>query len=85
MSWAVSVAKRARRALLDIPEPDRRRIAQALAEMMTDPRGGDFKKLKGKSDLYRRRVGDWRIFLRLDARNRTVDVADIQRRSSTTY
>jgi len=36
--------------------------------MKTDPRGGDFKKLKGQRDLYRRRAGDWRIFFRLDSK-----------------
>jgi mRNA-degrading endonuclease RelE of RelBE toxin-antitoxin system len=52
--------------------------------MEKDPRAGDVRRLGGESIL-RRRVGDWRIFFELDETRRIVFVAQISRRSSTTY
>ena len=33
---------------------------------MSYPQAADLKKLKGSQDMWRLRVGDWRVILRLD-------------------
>jgi mRNA-degrading endonuclease RelE of RelBE toxin-antitoxin system len=53
--------------------------------MATDPFQGDVIKLEGEADRYRRRVGNFRIFFRVDRPTRTVGVSAIVRRTSTTY
>jgi mRNA-degrading endonuclease RelE of RelBE toxin-antitoxin system len=52
--------------------------------MEMDPFLGDVKYLRGE-DRLRRRIGDWRIFFRLDHAERILYVLSIERRTSTTY
>ena len=39
----------------------RRRIARAIDRLAADPRGGSTTKLRGTDDLWRLRVGDYRV------------------------
>ncbi|MYJ93251.1 MAG: hypothetical protein F4038_09450, partial [Chloroflexi bacterium] len=41
--------------------------------------------LKLRDDLYRIRVGNWRVFYRLDTRGRTVTITAVRRRNERTY
>jgi mRNA-degrading endonuclease RelE of RelBE toxin-antitoxin system len=68
-----------------VPPRDRARLRAAIDEMETDPFQGDIKYLKGEERRLRRRVGDWRIFFRLEPAQRVLYVISIQRRTSTTY
>jgi mRNA-degrading endonuclease RelE of RelBE toxin-antitoxin system len=53
--------------------------------MEVDPFGGDVRRLRSTASLWRRRVGNWRIFFAVNDAGRTVDVAAIVRRATTTY
>jgi len=54
--------------------------------MKTDPLSGDIVALKGEyQGMFRRRVGSWRIVFGLKPKERVILVADILRRTSTTY
>jgi mRNA-degrading endonuclease RelE of RelBE toxin-antitoxin system len=54
--------------------------------MRDDPLSGDVVLLRGEyHGLYRRRVGPWRIIFGLSPNRHVVIVADIVRRTSTTY
>jgi mRNA-degrading endonuclease RelE of RelBE toxin-antitoxin system len=55
-----------------------------MGEMEADPFSGDVKYLKGDPRL-RRRVGNWRIFFRIERAENTIYISAIERRSSTTY
>jgi mRNA-degrading endonuclease RelE of RelBE toxin-antitoxin system len=68
-----------------VPPRDRARLRAAIDEMETDPFQGDIKYLKGEERRLRRRVGDWRIFFRVEPAQRVLYVISIQRRTSTTY
>jgi mRNA-degrading endonuclease RelE of RelBE toxin-antitoxin system len=83
--WVVTLAGPARRSLERVPPRDRARLRAAIDEMETDPFQGDVKYLKGEEHSLRRRVGDWRIFFRLEPAQRVLYVISIQRRTSTTY
>lgn len=52
--------------------------------MRADPLSGDVVKLAGQ-DAFRRRVGSYRIFFRIDFKALAVGILDIQRRTTTTY
>ena len=83
-TWLVVLAGPARKSLKRIPPHDRVRIRAALDEMEFNPFQGDIKYLQGQ-DALRRRVGDWRIFFRLEPTQRTLYVTAIERSTSTTY
>lgn len=59
-------------------------MRSALDEMEKDPFAGDIKYLRGDPGL-RRRVGNWRIFFRVERAENTVYISAIERRTSTTY
>ncbi len=63
---------------------ERTHIEQAIARLFSgSTQGLDIKKLKGRSDTYRIRVGSLRIiFLRRDADIRILEIA---RRNENTY
>ena len=56
----------------------------ALDVMQADPFSGDIKYLKGHARL-RRRVGNWRIFFRVERAENTIYISAIERRATTTY
>jgi mRNA-degrading endonuclease RelE of RelBE toxin-antitoxin system len=53
--------------------------------MADDPFAGDVLKLEGEDNLWRRRVGSYRIFFAVDNAARTVAISAIIRRTSKTY
>ena len=85
MNWNPRIANRARKALERFPAKDRRLLLSALEEMRTDPFSGKIKRLKSERSAFRRRVGNYRIFFDVDLDSFVVDIADIVRRTSTTY
>ena len=85
MDWDVRLSSRAERALERIPARDSVRVEAVLLQMKREPRGGDTKPLRGRHQgAYRRRVGSWRIIFTVKTETRTVLVADITRRTSST-
>ncbi len=83
--WDVRLARSAARSLDAAPAKDRRLLTAALQQMKDDPFSGDVVRLKAQPTAWRRRVGSWRILFDVDPTNRVVGVADIERRTSTTY
>jgi mRNA-degrading endonuclease RelE of RelBE toxin-antitoxin system len=71
-----------------MPARDRDRIQAALLQMKREPYSGDTKPLRGgHQGAFRRRVGSWRIISSIGVKIeiQTVLVADITRRTSSTY
>lgn len=59
--WEVLLHRRAERVLRRLPKDTLRRIDEAIEALATNPRPPGCRKLAGHHDLYRMRVGDWRI------------------------
>jgi mRNA interferase RelE/StbE len=85
MDWNIVVAKAAQKQVAGLPAREQEKIAAALLAMAKDPFSGDVLKLAGEEGRWRRRVGSYRIFFRLDAGRKMVWVSAIVRRTSTTY
>jgi mRNA-degrading endonuclease RelE of RelBE toxin-antitoxin system len=86
MTWTDVLSNRAERALARVPARDRQRITLALLDVEQEPLSGDVIPLKGPyHGSYRRRVGSWQIVFTLIWDSQVVGVADIARRTSTTY
>ena len=60
-SYKVEFTKSARKALDRIPNTVRNQLAVKIYSLKDDPRPDGCKKLKGEEDLYRIRVGDYRV------------------------
>ena len=85
MNWCVEVADSVEKYLRRIPRKDYRRIEAAIDSLETDPFTGDLTKLGGFENVWRRRVGNYRIKFQTTSKTRFLFVFEIKRRTSTTY
>jgi mRNA interferase RelE/StbE len=61
MEYRVLILPRAQRQIQSLPVQTRNRISEAIDSLEKNPRSSGVKKLKGAEELYRLRVGDYRI------------------------
>jgi mRNA interferase RelE/StbE len=66
VDYEVLISPAALRDLKRIRGPMRRRIAEAVDELAHDPRPHGYVKLTGPDELYRIRVGDYRIVYQIE-------------------
>ena len=78
--WRITVARSARKELERLAETHRDRIVRNIEKLRTNPRPRGAKKLTGAADLWRIRVGDYRIVYVLNNDERLVDIAVIRHR-----
>lgn len=64
--YRVELTEDADKQLKSIDKPVRRRILLAIAKLEDNPRPDGVKKLKGQSDQWRIRVGDWRVLYEIE-------------------
>ncbi len=83
--WRVVVANSAEKQLSRIPRRDAERIASAIEMSSEDPFIGDIVRLSGEENLWRRRIGSYRMFFEVFRNSQTVLIQDIRRRGSKTY
>jgi mRNA-degrading endonuclease RelE of RelBE toxin-antitoxin system len=83
--WRLTFSRNAQRSLRRLPPEGRRRLDDAIAEMERDPLSGDVVLLKDYPVGYRRPVGPYRILFDIDRTTHSVQIQDIERRTSTTY
>jgi mRNA interferase RelE/StbE len=80
MRYEIVIKPTAEKGLDKTPRPLRRRIADALEELRDDPRPEGVAKLAGTEDLWRVRVGDYRIVYEVDDRQATVTILRVAHR-----
>jgi len=87
MSWVCELTEDAKRDLGDVPKAIQKRVARVLAQMETGPFQGDVKALQGDewNNVFRRRLGDYRLLFTADREKRIVHVIRILLRSGKTY
>jgi len=85
MNWALHIGKSARKNLARFPKKDQKRIATAMREFVFNPYEGDIEKIEGEINVWRRRVGNYRILYEVDATRKLICVRDVNRRTSNTY
>lgn len=85
MDWLVRIGRSARKNLARFPKRDYHRLMEVLKDFRLGPYTGDIEKIDGEDTAWRRRVGNYRILYDVDVKNKTVEVVDIRRRTSSTY
>jgi mRNA interferase RelE/StbE len=77
--FKVKLHRRVIKFLQKLDENDRKRIFSAI-EKLEDPFSQPYEKVKGRKDLYKIRVGDYRIIYRVDKKNKIVSVHLVDKR-----
>lgn len=80
MIYEIIVTKSAEKALLKIPKNYCAKIIETIDHLAHDPRPFGYIKLKGADDLYRIRVGTYRIIYSIDDNILTIKVIKIGHR-----
>jgi len=65
MAYAVSYTETARRQLLKLPRQVQPRIARAVNQLGVDPRPPGCRKIIGTEDVWRIRIGSYRVLYRV--------------------
>jgi mRNA interferase RelE/StbE len=66
MPWSLHVTRTARKDLSNLPAREREAVRDALDRLALDPVRTDFRKLAGRGNEWRLRVGRWRVIVEMD-------------------
>ena len=78
--YAIAFARSARKELEALDPPIIERVIARIEALTRDPRPTGSRKLRGSGDLWRVRVGNYRIVYGLDDRRRVVDIVRVRHR-----
>jgi mRNA interferase RelE/StbE len=80
--YSIMFARSARKELELLSAPVIGRVFSAIESLATAPRPRGCRKLQGVENLWRVRVGEYRIIYSIDDENRIVDVIAVRHRSA---
>lgn len=84
-TWILQIDPSVLKILKRFPQKDQKRITAVMEGLSINPYGGDIQKMKGEKDVWRRRVGSYRIFYEVLAVENTIHVFHVERRTTQTY
>ena len=76
-SWQITLARQPQKVLRKLPKELLQRIDIQFAVLAKNPRPAGCKKLSGFDNLYRVRVGDWRISYAIEEQQLVILVLEI--------
>jgi len=71
--------------LRKIPRKDIERILFIIKNLPSNPFTGNIQKMKGEKNVWRRRIGSYRIFYEILPDSNIIHVFRVERRTSKTY
>jgi len=87
MTWGCKLSKAAAKELARLPRDRQEQIGDTIAQMRSDPLGGDVLPIKsGKfRGALRRRSGRYRVIFSIDTAQNLIEIAAILIRTEKTY
>ena len=82
MAYQIIMGRQPEKMLHRLPQNIGRRLDRAILKLADDPRPVGYRKLVGFTDLYRIRVGDWRVVYRIEEDRVVIFVVRVAPRSS---
>jgi mRNA interferase RelE/StbE len=79
LTWRLEFSERAGRDLRRLDRSVAVRVVLAI-ERLAANQGGDVRRLRGERDVWRLRVGDWRVRFRYEYAERIIRVQRVLRR-----
>ena len=80
-TYEVTFARSARKELERLSPPLRIRVFRRIELLGSNPRPAGCRKLEGADDLWRIRIGEYRVIYSVDDSHRVVDVSGVRHRS----
>lgn len=79
--YSISFVRSARKELESLPNPLLRRILTKIETLAKNPRPAGCKKLKGARDLWRIRIGEYRVVYSIRDREVRIEIITVRHRS----
>ena len=79
--YSVTFARSAARELEGLDEPLISRVLSRIESLVREPRPSGCRKVRGARNVWRIRVGDYRVIYAVDDKKRIVDVIAVRHRS----
>jgi mRNA interferase RelE/StbE len=79
--YSVTFARSARKELEKLHPSIARRVMQRIEALETIPRPSGVIRLQGHKNLWRIRIGDYRVIYSIDDTSRNIDVSVVRHRS----
>ncbi|KPL11054.1 hypothetical protein AMJ85_04740 [candidate division BRC1 bacterium SM23_51] len=78
--YSIVFARSASKELEALGDTTLTRVFDRIERLAIDPRPSGIRKLRGSENLWRLRVGDYRVIYAVDDKNRLVDIIAIRHR-----
>lgn len=85
VNWELQVDPGIYKTLKRIPLEEAQKILEVLSQLAQNPYFGDLQKIKGEKNVWRRRVGSYRIFFEIYSKEKVIHVFHLERRTTSTY
>jgi len=80
--YTVILSKKAAKFISDLPDTYKAKIMDILEILQTNPYGYPYKKIRGETNLYRIRVGRYRVLYEVDKSCNRVIILKVDTRES---
>lgn len=84
-SWVLQIDPVVLKALKKFPQKDTKRILTVIDSLIINPFTGDIQKMKGEKNVWRRRIGSYRLFYEVIQEEKVIHIYHVERRTTTTY
>ncbi len=78
--YSITFARSARKELEDLPNSLIKRIFTKIESLADEPRPNRCRKLQGFKNLWRIKIGDYRVIYSIDDSSETIDIVAIRHR-----
>jgi mRNA-degrading endonuclease RelE of RelBE toxin-antitoxin system len=81
--WVVSkIANSAKSNINNLEFEFKEQVIKRFERLQADPFEGDIKKAKGKKNIYRGRIGDYRYYFRIFSESKSIEILGFDHRSN---
>lgn len=84
-NWVLQIDPAVLKSLKKFPQKDSKRVITVVESLSTNPYGGDIQKMAGEENVWRRRIGSYRVFYELLSDENIIHVFRVERRTTQTY
>ena len=84
-NWGLKIDIGIYKDLSKFPNNHARKILEAIENFASNPYVGDIRKIKNEKNLWRKRVGNYRIFYEMHKDKKFIHALWVERRTSKTY
>jgi len=84
-NWVLQIDPIVLKFLSKIPRHDAERILLTIEELPANPFSGDIQKMSGEENIWRKRIGAYRVRFEILKAEKVIHVFRAERRTSKTY